>query len=130
MVDTVETWKTCGGETSLPAKEDFTEVRVEKVSAGVTSSSGVRETSTAGKEAEVSVCECRGETLTRGGGHTLTGGGGEESFVVGGGRGGGVTALSGGGGGGVTAFSGGGEGITIWMDGGRGVTFLGGEGET
>lgn len=69
VVDTVETWITCGGETSLSAKEDFTEVRVEvafppiteEVSAGVTSSCGIREPSTAGKEAEAS---------TRGGGET------------------------------------------------------------
>lgn len=149
----METWITCGGETSsLSAKEDFTDVRVEvafssiteEVSAGVTSSSGVTETCRAGKEAEASVCECREETSTRGGGETLTGdggetsfcGGGEESSVVGGGRetsvgggGGGVTAL-GGGGGGVAALGGGGGGITIWTDGGGGVTILGGEGET
>lgn len=66
----METWITCGGETSLSAKEDFTEVRVEvafphfiteEVCAGVTSSCGIREPSTTGKEAEAS---------TRGGGET------------------------------------------------------------
>lgn len=79
----METRITGGGETSLSATEDFTEVRVEvapapiteEVSAGVASSGGVRETPTAGTEAEASVCGRRGETSTRGGGETLTGDG-------------------------------------------------------